>query len=576
MIMKFIKEQLKIPGVLENMSDKKGAKKARYGFLWRWVVIVTSFVAITPLVILTFTNYSQYQRAIKEEIKERVHHMTSSTKRSLEFFLEERRSALTFIANEKSSEELGEQAGLTSIFRNLQDVLGNMVDLGFIDSSGKQLSYVGPYKLIGKDYSDQDWFHEVIIRGHYISDVFMGYRDFPHFVIAVSKKGKDGRSSVLRATVDSEILVEQLRSMRIQPPSEAFIINRKGVLQTPSINYGKLLDKASVGVPAYMDKWVVKEEINSKGESQMFAYAYIKSSPFILMVIKHPSTSMQNWFTLRRNLLLFLFFSMVVIVLLIMGMSFYMVSRIREADSQRAGVLHKVEYQNKMASLGRLAAGVAHEINNPLAIINEKAGMIKDLTTIGDAFPKKDKTLDLVDSILRSVNRCSRITRRLLGFAKHIDVEIETVELDQIIKEVISFLEHEARYRNIRIDFNDEQKIPPIQSDRGQLEQVFLNILNNSMNALSESENRDGLIRIFLKPENGERVSIVIEDNGPGISGENLKHIFEPFFTTRSNGTGLGLSITYGIVDKLGGQINVQSEIGAGTSLKVTMPLRHA
>ncbi|MBU1495241.1 MAG: ATP-binding protein, partial [Actinobacteria bacterium] len=396
----------------------------------------------------------------------------------------------------------------------------------------------------------------------------------PHFVIAVARKWGAGKPCVLRATIDSDILAQQIRSLNIEPPSEAFLINREGVLQTPSRNQGNLLEKSHVDVPPYSEQWVVREAGGSSGKTSILGYAYINSSPFILIIIKYPATSLANWFNLKRGLWLFLIFSMIVTVLIIMTMATYMVSRIREADSHRAMVLHKVEYQAKMASLGRMAAGVAHEINNPMAIINEKAGMLKDIATFKDDFSYKDKTLQLVDSILHSVERCSRITHRLLGFAKYIDVKIEAIDMDILVKEVIGFLEVEANYRNIeiKVDVLDDN-IPTIKSDRGQLQQVLLNMLNNSLNALAES-GRDGRILITLNSEGPDHVSVTIEDNGPGISKENLTHIFEPFYTTRSNGTGLGLSITYGIVEKLGGQIETKSEVGVGTSFKVTLPVK--
>lgn len=540
--------------------------------LWRWVVIVTGLVSITPLVILTFINYSQYQEALKTEITDRVRRLTSLTRRSIEFFLDERRATLTLITKNKSYEDLSNQEELARVYLSVKNVLGGIVDLGIIDSKGRQVAYVGPYDLAGKDYSGQAWFHEVTIRGHYISDVFMGYRNLPHFVIAVAGERRNGKSYVLRATIDSGTLVEQIRPLNLAPPSEAFIVNREGVLQTPSRNYGKIMEKASIGVPSYSEDTEILEHKSREGPDLLEGYAYIKDSPFILIIVKHLPSSMESWFALRRHLWAFLLGSAVVILIIVMGSSWVMVTRIREADRQRAQVLHNIEYTNKMASIGRLSAGVAHEINNPLAIINEKAGMAKDIVNLSGDFPQKEKMENLLDSILGSVDRCVKITQRLLGFAKHIDVSMEKIEMDKVVEEVISFLEQEARYRNISIDMEKAGDLPTIVSDRGQLQQVFLNIMNNSLNALSE-EGKEGWIKVRLKAENRERVSVTITDNGPGIGREHLKHIFEPFYTTRSKGTGLGLSITYGIVQKLGGTIDVESEPGKGTSFTVTLPV---
>jgi signal transduction histidine kinase len=247
-----------------------------------------------------------------------------------------------------------------------------------------------------------------------------------------------------------------------------------------------------------------------------------------------------------------------------------MVNRAREADLARATAYHRMEYENKMAALGRLSAGVAHEINNPVSIISEKAGLLKDLVLMSDTPPPKEKILDLLGSVLRSAERCGGITHRLLGFAKHMQVQTETIELDQLLVEVVGFLEREASYRDIKIEFDFPEDAPEIVSDRGQLQQVFLNIINNAFAAVEDG----GRIQVGVIEEEPGSVSVWVQDDGVGIAEEHLTHIFDPFFTTKKGaGTGLGLSITYGIVQKLGGEISVQSELGVGTRFIVTLPV---
>jgi len=288
------------------------------------------------------------------------------------------------------------------------------------------------------------------------------------------------------------------------------------------------------------------------------------------MIVAQPQALMKNWLSVRRDLIWFLIGSMVLILLVILWGSTYMVSRLREADLKRAALLHNAEYTNKMASIGRLAAGVAHEINNPLAIINEKAGLVKDLALLTEDFPQKEKIIKIIDSLLANVERCSTITHRLLGFAKRMDVHLETINLELLIREVLGFLEKEASYRDISVDFHIPEGFPSIQSDRGQLQQVFLNIINNAFAAVGEG----GKIDISMREErDGDAVAVTIKDNGHGISEEDLKRIFEPFFTTKKEGgVGLGLSITYGIVEKLGGRISVESKVGQGTGFTVILP----
>ncbi len=150
------------------------------------------------------------------------------------------------------------------------------------------------------------------------------------------------------------------------------------------------------------------------------------------------------------------------------------------------------------------------------------------------------------------------------------DVTTETIDLETLLKEVIGFLEKEAEYCEVKIHFDIDSEVPTITSDRGQLQQVFLNILNNAVAAVAQGGN----IGIEIVREGLERVAVTIADDGVGIPKEQQERIFEPFFTTKDgSGTGLGLSITYGIVKKLGGEIRVESTLGEGTRFTVELPV---
>jgi len=543
----------------------------RYRRLRRYSIILTSIVAITPLIIMAIINSHQYQKALKADMIYPISRQTSNTRRSLEAFIEERRAAMDLIIKEKSYEELYDHNKLANTLRHLKESIDGFVDLSLIDSKGNQVAYVGPYKLEGKNYQDQDWFHEVSIKGVYVSNVFLGYRDSPHFVIAVVQEKESGDYYILRATIDSEMLYRKILSQNLRPTSDAYLINQDGILQTPSIDHGKILQKSEFPVPPYSTRSEVNEIKDSADNPYIIGYAYIDNSPFILMEVFRPETFLQNWFTFRNNLIWFLGISIILILIVIIWGSFRMVGKIREADLKRVKILHQIEYTNKMASIGRLAAGVSHEINNPLAIINESAGMIKDVLSVSNEFPMSDKVNRSVNSILKNVERCSRITHRLLGFAKRMEAKIEAIDLAELLREVMGFLEKEALHRNIKINLNVPENLPSISSDRGQLQQVFLNIMNNAIDAISGG----GQIDLSVEPRGDDKFDVIIKDNGPGISREDLERIFEPFFTTKKeHGTGLGLSITYGIVQKLGGQIKVKSKLGEGTTFTVTLPLQ--
>ncbi|OHB65710.1 MAG: hypothetical protein A2V70_12580 [Planctomycetes bacterium RBG_13_63_9] len=472
----------------------------------------------------------------------------------------------------ESYEDLCDQQKLHQTFLDLKEAFGGFVDLGVIDSDGNQRSYVGPYDLLGKNYKEQEWFHEVCIRGVHVSDVFLGHRNLPHFVIAVRQHDpQNGGFYILRATIDTEVLDSYFATLDLNPSSDAFLINRKGVLQTRPRHSGKVLDQCPIPTPPVSSTTKVLETTTTDGEPRILGYAYVEHSPFIFVVLKRPEDVMKSWVLLRSDILWLLATSVVLIGVVVLWSSTSLVNRIREADRRRDKALHSIAYTNKMASIGRMAAGVAHEINNPLAIINENAGLLKDLMSLDDRPPEKDRLLRIADTILRSVDRCSSITHRLLGFAKRMDPAIERVALGPLLEEVLSFHGKEAEYRRIAVSLNVPEGLPTIESDLGQLQQVFLNILSNAFAAVED----EGRIDLSIELADENTIAVTISDNGVGIAAGDIDHVFEPFFSTKGDyGTGLGLSITYGIVQNLGGRIDVHSDVGEGTTFTVRLPIK--
>jgi two-component system NtrC family sensor kinase len=311
------------------------------------------------------------------------------------------------------------------------------------------------------------------------------------------------------------------------------------------------------------------EKQDPNGNDVFLAYAHLTYPDYTLVIVKPHSAVLKAWYALKSDLVLVFVVSSALILIVVFRLTDILVSRIREADQRREVAFRELQHSHKLSSIGRLAAGVAHEVNNPLAIINEKAGLIKDLIKYTSSFDQKEKFLNLLESILQSVSRCKTITHRLLGFAKRMEIEVENLDLNELMQEVLGFLEREALYRNIDITLDLEKDLPRIDSDRGQLQQVFLNILNNAMAAVED----EGRIAIRTWEKDSDTVAASIEDNGCGMSEETCRYIFEPFFTTKKeHGTGLGLSITYGIVQKLGGDIEVDSKENQGTKFIVYLP----
>jgi two-component system, NtrC family, sensor kinase len=227
----------------------------------------------------------------------------------------------------------------------------------------------------------------------------------------------------------------------------------------------------------------------------------------------------------------------------------------------------------KLAAIGELSAGIAHEINNPLAIIRQEAEwiqlLLKKLQGAGD-----QELMELQGSaqqIVQQVDRCTEITRNLLDFARKRDPVIQAVEVNRIIENMTMLVEKEAKHKNIAITRHFDATLPAIYSDAPQLRQVILNFLTNATYAIGQ----DGVVTITTRRRGEDAVDIIIADTGCGIPEAHLSKIFDPFFTTKppGQGTGLGLSICHGIIQRLGGRITVTSQVGQGTEFTITLPL---
>jgi hypothetical protein len=405
-----------------------GPYKHHFDFrrIWKRAVLVTATVALVPLIIWALAGYRLHQDTAEAELELRTAQLVSNSWRSVSLFLSERRSVLDFIAHDHSLETLNDKARLAEILDNLNQRFSGFTHLGVISSSGVQQAYVGSHQMEGVDYSNEPWFRQVLKHGVYISQLVTGFREEPHFDFAVKRNLPDGSFFVLHAALDAQKFNELIAQFEVGEKTDAFVINREGVLQTPSRFYGSVLNKIPSRIPDYSPKAQVFECKNDNNERAVNGYAYIPETPFILMIVKQQGELMQPWYKTGWAFTGILAASILMILLVTLAVASQLVGQIHQADQERVDTLHQAEYTNKMVSLGRLASGVAHEINNPLAIINQKAGHIKDIFTLTETYKKDPKLISLVDSVLATVQRCAEVTKGLLNFARHLNVSIQT------------------------------------------------------------------------------------------------------------------------------------------------------
>ena len=223
-----------------------------------------------------------------------------------------------------------------------------------------------------------------------------------------------------------------------------------------------------------------------------------------------------------------------------------------------------------MESIGTLAAGIAHEVGNPLTSISSLVQVVQ--RTSDDDFTKEKLEL-----IKHQVTRISRIIRDLVDFSRPSTYEIQLTDINKSVKQAVDIVRVGKKSKSIHFDLQLDAALPSIHLVPDQVEQVFINILINAVDAIFEVqqvEQRDGRITVFSRADS-EHVKVTINDNGKGMSEEQVEKIFEPFFTTKGvgEGTGLGLWVSYGILKSFHGEIHVESHVGSGSSFTILLPL---
>jgi two-component system NtrC family sensor kinase len=487
----------------------------------------------------------------------------------------ERQANMASLAAAYSFEQLSDSAFLEQQLVRFQNAYGQVVtDLGVIAADGRQVSYAGPFQLAQADYAEAEWFQHAIQTDTYTSDVFMGLRGLPHFIVSV-RSTASGTPWLLRATVDFLAFNDLVESIHIGQTGMAFILNRKGELQTQTKRPLSDLRHYST---IFEDRTHQADEIrfgnreDAAGRDTIYVARLLKGGQWALIYQQDERDAYRDLYQARRVALVTLILGGLAIVTMAVLVARRTVERISRADQEKEVMNQQVIESGHMASLGELAAGIAHEINNPVAIMVEEAGWIEDL--LEEEEFKASQNLEEFTRSLQQIRkqgiRCRDITHKLLSFARRSDSRVGLVDLNELINEVVGLSVQQARYNNIAFDLDLTPDLPAVQVSQTELQQVLFNLINNAIDAMEKQGGSIG-IRSWLAKD---QIQFEIRDDGPGIPEVNLNRIFEPFFTTKAvgKGTGLGLSICYGIVKKMGGDISVESAVGKGTRFLISIP----
>ncbi len=523
---------------------------------------------IIPIIIIASGSIYNFKQLSINDIEVTARQVVEHRNDVINTFLQSQVNFLSTLINLYPLDYLKKKDNLNTLFLaiNREGQEREIVDLQLLDTKGIPIAYVGPYqeRVQGKDYKDVPWFNEVLVRGTFVSDVFSGFRNYPHFIIALTDPLK---TYVMRTTINSYIFNSLLHSAQIGSNGDAFILNSNGEFQTPSLQNATSLNAVEIN----MLKHHPDTHIISDGE-YLYASKWLKGNMWLLVVKTRITDSLAGYYKYRDRITLTVVVTCAVFLLISIGISRFIVTSVERADREQSALDQQMAHMEKMANIGRIATGIAHEINNPLQLIQMQAGWIEELL-------HEEKSLDKnnlqeyeksVAKIKHHVHRAGTITHRLLGFSRKISTEYD-VHINELLQETLSFLENEAQINNITINLQLDATLPKLRTDGAQVQQVLLNLIDNSLDAVGSNGQIDITTSTIAK-----EVCIEIADNGPGIDAEVLAKIWEPFFTTKEagKGTGLGLSICSDIVNKLGGSITAINRPQGGAQFTLKLPVR--
>lgn len=525
-------------------------------------------VSILPLAMMGVGAWVVFGRLLENKSRELQTTIVENHARSIETYFNERINLLKIIVETENQEALTKSDAIRGFLEKLNAVgEPGFSDLGVIGEDGKHLAYIGPYELLDKNYAETGWFKQVMAQGQYMSDVFLGFRGVPHIIIAVKASNAQG-NWILRATIDSDRLERFVRTGMMGETGDAYLINTAGLYQT-SPRSGKILEASGLKHLEYFSG-VRTKKILSNGATKIQATSWIPGKDWMLVVEQDAAEVRGPVNRAIGNGALLAVICVTLIIITTFLATRFLIGKIFRANAQREEMFKAFMRSAKLASIGELATGLAHEINNPLAIISA------DSTNIGDIMfelkvdgANRDELQTSLQRIKRQVERCKGITTKMLQFGRSRETELKPTEIKPHLQEITAMMQRQAKVRNVDLQINVEEGLPKITLDPLELEQVLVNLITNAFQAMSAG----GRI-IVSAGSTGREVVIKVSDTGSGIDRDNLERIFEPFFTTKpvGQGTGLGLSVCYGIVQSWGGKIYAESEKGRGTKIVIAIP----
>ena len=547
----------------------------------RMIFLATVFVPFASFVVALGISCVFFVNALVSSAHEALQGVAEEHARDIEAYLHERQDDLGFVLDAFPAELLVQQDSLESVLTLLQGTSPVFAGLELLDAQGGVVAFAGSVGSVAGGCERGDWFAAAKTRGRFVGDVSSD-ADGSRFVVA---RWKDGEVPfVLCATLDVGAFLELTASGRVYGGGDVFLLNRDDRLWTVDGEKGVLGPASGLDelpVPGGQSASFVYQ--GEEGAKYLVALSPLNEGRWVLAARQRAADAFNTLFQVGWYVLGIALLGGMVTLSLASAVSRRIGNALREADEARNVLRERLSRSVRLAELGEMTSGFAHEINNPLQVMESEITMMEilldDFRDSGGADAAGGLEGDLRESLgelQRQIRRCSRVTTSILTFGRQESLEAAAFDLGAVMRDVGEMVRKKAEIQSIDLGIDTEPESITVAGDVGKIRQVFLNLLNNASYAVAEkfAGRPGGRLDFTARPQGPDWILVEVRDNGPGMPKAVLDNIYTPFFTTKppQKGTGLGLSVCYGLIASMGGSIDVETRPGEGTVFRITLP----
>jgi len=532
--------------------------------LWNTTVLTLLAAAFIPFFFIGAVIYTYTTVLLKQQTLVMLENAVQQQKTAIDQFFDARIQALQLISGNLSAERLSQPDVLTGVLQSLSTRAPYFVDLSIIDHHGRHLAYTGPFDLMSRNYQNSDWYMRIMTRKVFVSDLFLGFRNIPHAVIAV-KSAPDQGGWILRGTLNAAYVDAIAGRIAQVQKGDAFLINKNGIYQTTPKKEGGIMTSSGIHDPV-RHQGVAIEELNGR----LRLSAWLDTVDWISVVEIDKKDAFAAIYRLRSLVIYIFVLSAIMMFLAVLLTTNYLITRLESKRRRLQHLDEQLRHASRVATAAGLYKGAFARVKDGLSNIDVAAGLI------GEALNKTPAVVDGAPEFQNSVQQIqeqTQATRRIIDACMRFDAYahpvIADIRIDVLLNDLIELNDWEIRHKQVNVI----RKLPPddvvIRSDPAAVRHVLQCLLQNALEAV------DAAGEITLAPaveEDGIR--IIVADSGPGIAPADQERIFEALFTTQSGHAGLGLAVARSIVEKLGGELTVDGRPGKGAAFTLYLPNR--